>query len=263
MESRRARGGGLLALGWALALEGTMAKLSLAVAGLIVLGGVVTAIVIARGDHPEALADVPLVASSALAWGAGTLLAFAASAHAFRRDRERGIRALVSARARSDSEYLAARVIGLARVVAAVTVVGTLVSGFAATLAARGSAVAVHVLGSTVAAVTFSVAFAAVIAPVGFATLGARSRVGGYLALVTVLVVPELLEGPLTRIMPEGWGELASIPGVLLALRSSLGQTTFDPLRLMRAAALIALIVLVAMVVVRGQLARFDREQTA
>jgi hypothetical protein len=56
MESRRARGGGLLALGWALALEGAVAKLSLVIAALIVLGGVVTAVVMARGDHPESLA---------------------------------------------------------------------------------------------------------------------------------------------------------------------------------------------------------------
>jgi choline-glycine betaine transporter len=206
---------------------------------------------------------VPLVASSALVWGAGTLLAFAASVHAFRRDKERGIRALVVARARSDGEYLAARVLGLARVVATVTALGTLAVGLTATLVARGSSVALHVLASTVAAVTFSVAFATIIAPVGFATLAARSRVGGYLALTVVLVVPELLEGPMSRVLPEGWGELVSIPGALAALRSSLLQGSFDPLRLMRATALIGLVVLVALLIVRGQLARFDREEPA
>jgi len=261
MESRRARGAGLLALGWALALEGAVAKVSLVVAALIVFGGLVTAVVMARGDHPESLADVPLVASSALVWGAGTLLAFAAAAHAFRRDKVSGIRALVASRARSDGEYLAARVVGLARVVAAVTATGTLAVGIASALVARGSGLAIHTLATTMAAVVFSVAFAAVIAPVGFATLAARSRVGGYLALTVVLVLPELLAGPMSTILPEGWGELVSIPGALGALRASLLPGSIDPLRLLRASALITLLILASMLVVRGQLARFDREQ--
>src|SRR5580692_5031346 len=115
MDSRRARGRGLLALGGALAVDGPWAKVSIGVGGLIVLGGVAAVLSIAHGDHPERLSSVPLFGSSALAWGAGTLLAFASSAHAFRRDRQRGIRALVAARAGSDGEYLWARVSGLAR----------------------------------------------------------------------------------------------------------------------------------------------------
>jgi len=261
MDSRRARGGGLLALGGALAVDGAMAKASLGVGALIVLGCVATAVVVARGDHPDGLAAMPLVASSALAWGAGTLVAFAASVHAFRRDRESGVRALISARARSDGEYLWARVTGLARVVAAITVGGTLLTGLAAALASQSPPLALRTLEATAAGVAFSVAFAATLAPVGLATLGARSRVGGYFALVGVLVLPELLQGPMTRLLPDGWGELASIPGALLALRSSLVPPSFDPLRFMRAFALLALVVLVALLVVRGQLARFDRER--
>jgi hypothetical protein len=240
-----------------------MAKISLGVAGLIVFASVVTALVIARGDHPDGLASVPLVASSALAWGAGTLLTFASSVHAFRRDRENGIRALVASRARSDEEYLGARVSGLARTVAVLTAGGTLLTGLATALAAKNPTLAVRALESTAAAMAFSVAFAATLAPVGFATLAARSRVGGYFALVGVLVLPELFERPLTRILPEGWGELASIPGALLALRGSLVPVTFDPLRFLRAFALLVLTVLLALLVVRGQLARFDRENPA
>src|SRR5580692_7525046 len=186
MDSRRARGRGLLALGGALAVDGPLAKVSLGVGALIVLGGVVAVASVARGDHPERLASVPIVASSALAWGAGTLLAFATSAHAFRRDQQRGIRALVAARAGSDGEYLWARVSGLARVLAIVTTGGTLVLGLAAALAAGRGALALRTLGATGAGAAFSIAFAATLAPVGLATLGARSRVGGYFALLTV-----------------------------------------------------------------------------
>src|ERR1019366_6512186 len=79
MESRRPRGGGLLALGRKLAVEGLLARVSVALGAFIVVGSVVWAIAVARGAHCEGLSSVPLVASSALAWGAGTLLAFAAS----------------------------------------------------------------------------------------------------------------------------------------------------------------------------------------
>jgi hypothetical protein len=226
----------------------------------IVLGSVVWAIAVARGDRSEGLASVPLVASSALAWGAGTLLAFAASVHAFRSDRDRGIRALIAARARSDGEYLWSRVLGLTRVLAAVTVGGTFIVGVSSALAARGGHLALRTLESTGAAIVFSLAFAATLAPVALATLGARSRVGGYLALVFVLVLPELLQGWVTSILPEGWGELASIPGALGALRASLLPWVADPLRFTRALAVLALVVALALLVVRGQLARFDRE---
>jgi hypothetical protein len=260
MESRRARGGGLLSLGSALALEGPMAKVSLGVAAVTVLTSIVAALAIARGNHPEGLSSVPTVGSSALAWGAGTLLTFASSVRAFRRDREHGIRALVTARARSDGEYLGARVAGLARVVAATVAGGTLLIGLATALAARDRKLVLGALESTGAAVVFSVAFAAILAPIGFATLAARSRVSGYFALLGVLVLPELLQRPLSRILPDGWGELVSIPGALAALRGSLAPLTFDPLRFSRAFALLVLAGLLALLVVRGQLARFDRE---
>jgi hypothetical protein len=263
MESRRARGGGLLALGGALAVEGAMAKFAWVVAVLIILGSLVATAAIARGDHPQGLASVPLVASSALAWGSGTLLAFAASLHAFRRDRDHGIRALVSARARSDGEYLAARTIGLARAVAAMTAGGTLLIGLIAALVSRDRHLAAHTVEATVAGIVYSVAFAALLAPVGLATLAARSRVGGYFTLLVVLLLPEMLKGPMTRLLPEGWGEIASIPGALAALRASLLPTEFDPLRFLRAFSLLLMTMLLALLVVRGQLARFDRENPA
>jgi len=248
MESRRSRGGGLVALGGALARSGITAKVSLGLGAAIAVSFAAASLVIARGDRPEGLAALPLLASSALAWGSGTLLAFAASVHAFHRDRLEGVRALLAARGRSDGEYLASRILGLARSLALVTAGGTLASGAIATLAAR-----------TGASVVFAIAFAATLAPIALATLGARSRVGGYLVLALVVGLPELLQGWSAHVLPEGWAELASIPSALTTLRSSLLPDAFDALRFARAFALLALLVAVALLVVRGQLARFDR----
>jgi hypothetical protein len=259
MELRRSRGGGLVALGGALARGGLSARISLGLGAAVVLFAGAASLVIARGARPEELANVPLLTSSALAWGSGTLLAFAASAHAFRRDRQQGVRALLTARGRSDGEYLASRILGLTRTLAAVTAGGTLASGAAATLAARSPSLALRTLGCTGASVVFAVAFAATLAPIAIATLGARSRVGGYLALLAVLALPELLQGWSAHVLPEGWAELTSIPGALMTLRSSLLPDAFDALRFMRAFAVLALCVALSLLVMRGQLARFDR----
>jgi len=263
MESRRSRGGGLVALGGALARSGPAAKISLGLGAAIALFGTGASVVMARGARPEGLANVPLLTSSALAWGAGTLLAFAASVHAFRRDKQQGVRALLAARGRSDGEYLASRILGLARALAAVTAGGTLVAGVAATLLAQNASLAIRTLAGTGASFIFAIAFAATLAPIALATLGARSRVGGYLALIAVLVIPELLGGWAAHVLPEGWAELASIPGALTTLRSSLLPDAFDALRFAHAFAVLALVAAVALFVVRGQLARFDRERPA
>jgi hypothetical protein len=261
MESRRSRGGGLVALGGALARSGMTAKVSLVLGAAIAVSFAGASLVIARGDRPEGLAALPLLASSALAWGAGTLLAFAASVHAFRRDQQEGVRALLAARGRSDGEYLASRILGLARSLTLVTAGGTLAAGAIATLAARSPSLALRTLACTGASIVFAIAFAATLAPLAMATLGARSRVGGYLALVAVVVIPELLQGGSAHVLPEGWAELASIPAALTTLRSSLLPDAFDALRFARAFAVLALVVAVALLVVRGQLARFDRER--
>jgi hypothetical protein len=62
------------------------------------------------------------------------------------------------------------------------------------------------------------------------------------------------------RVLPEGWGELGSIPGALGALRASLSPGALDPLRFARAFAMLALVVALSLIAVRAQLARFDRE---
>jgi hypothetical protein len=262
MESRRPRGGGLVALGAALARSGPMAKVALALGAATTLVGAGASLVIARGKRPEGLASVPVLTSTALCWGAGMLIVFAASVHAFRRDRQQGVRALLVARGRSSGEYLASRIFGLTRTLAAAMAGGTIIAGVSATLVAESRPLALRTLACTGASLFFAVAFAATLAPVAVATLGARSRVGGYLALLAVLVLPVLLEGWLGRVLPDGWAELATIPSALEALRSALLPDTFDGLRFARAFSVLALFVAISLFVARRQLARFDRERS-
>src|SRR4051812_98542 len=107
-----------IALGLNLARRGIMPMLALGVSFLTVLTVVLVAIMLAGKSATAPVHDVPLVASSALAWGGGILHAFGTSAHAFRNDRRDGIRDLLVARTTSLRGYMVARVGGLAAMLA-------------------------------------------------------------------------------------------------------------------------------------------------
>jgi hypothetical protein len=67
----------------------------------------------------------------------------------------------------------------------------------------------------------YSLAFAITLGPVAMAALGARTRAGGYLTLLAVLILPEAIESYTARILPPGWHELTSIPAALEAVRGA------------------------------------------
>jgi hypothetical protein len=239
----QARRRALGALGIHLARRGIIAPVSLGIAALTVLGAIAAAFVIARGGPRPPLDRVPSVAASALAWGAGVLLAFAASAHALRRDREEGLTALLRMRGAEQRAYVWSRVGGLTLLLLVVVAGGTFVSGLSATLVATRVGVALRALQGTGASLVYAIAFALTLGPLAMAALGARSRAGGYAWLVTVLIVPELL-APLTRaVVPSGWTELVSIPGALGALRGALMPAGVRPWMAVKALFVLALVV--------------------
>jgi hypothetical protein len=249
------RGSGLFGLGAFLARRGLTAAIGLAMTLAGVGGFGAMAIYVARRNR-DALPKVPLMASSALAFGVGVLVAFVASTRVFRRDEDDGVRALLRVHGVSATRYLMARVAGLTVFLAVLVGGGTLLVGLIATLAARNRAVAVHTLQASLAGVVFALAFAVTFAPVAMATLAGRSRGGGYLALLFVLVVPELVAPSLGRWMAPRWADVCSIPGALLALRTSVAPVGVDVFLLGRSVAVLLAIIVVSLLVVRLELAR-------
>lgn len=254
--SRAARRRSQLALCFRLAARGPLAWLSIAIAVLTLLGAIVVSLAVARRGAHAPLANVPDVASSAFAWGAGVLLAFAAAAHAFRRDRSEGIFDLLVARGGSTRAYAWARVGGLVILLAIVIAGGSAVTGIVATLAAARAGLAASTLQATFASVLYGLAFAVVLAPIALATLGARSRAGGYLWLLVVLVLPELFERWSARVLPDAWRELVSVPAALAALKSSLMPPGIDLARAIRASVVLTIVTVIAMLVVRREITR-------
>jgi hypothetical protein len=256
------RYGPLLALGASLARRGLLARFAIGIGISTVLFACAIAVAIARRGGDAPVHTVPLVTSSALAWGAGFLLAFSSAAHALRRDRTEGVQHLLVARTTSLRAYIIARIGGLAAVIAIVVAGGTLLTGVVAIAASVKSGGIPRTLQATGASFVFAIAFAAVVAPLAFAALGARSRVGGYFFLLFVIVLPELFAGLLNGLLPESLLEVLAIPSALSALRSALAPGSFDALRTMRALVAIALWILFASFLVRRTVAMLDRGES-
>jgi hypothetical protein len=222
---------------------------------LTVIGFGALAGVMAHKGSEGALARVPLLASSALAFGVGVLAAFGVSLGAFQRDEREGVRALLVARGITPFGYVRLRVIGLGVLLRLLVGGGSLLVGLAALLLARSRHAALETLQSTFAALVFGIAFSAVFAPVAMAALAPRNRVRGYLALLLVLVGPELLVPMLRRSLSSSWLSLFSIPDALLGLRAALAPPGVDFAEAGRALLVLVVIALLAMAFVRAELA--------
>jgi hypothetical protein len=220
----------------------------------------VTVLLSSRGPQSPAH-EVPLLASSALAWGGGFLLAFAAAAHALRRDRADGIRELFVSRTGSLRGYLFARVGGLAALMAICVAGGTLLCGVVGIAGASRAVSVPRMIQATGAGIVFSIAFSAVIAPIAFAALGARSRIGGYLFLLAVVTLPEVVVTTMGSALPSVIADVLSIPSALAALRTALAPGSLDLARAVRAIVALSLFVAFAMFLVRRDAILVDQPE--
>ncbi|WP_394846632.1 hypothetical protein LZC95_04095 [Pendulispora brunnea] len=253
----------LVALGAVLALGGTMPRLAIGVAGVTTLTAVVLTAVMARLESHPPLELMASLTASALAWGAGVLLAFASAIQALRRDRDEGIRQLAGARTgeRATASYLWARVAGLAAALFAMIGGGVALAGLVAMLAARHAGLVLQCAQSTVASLVYAAGFSVTMAPLAMAALGARSRAGGFFGLLVLVFLPELLLEWSQKLLPEPWGELASLPSALASLRGALMPEHVDALRFVRAAVVLALASAIALGWLAYQLSRLDEER--
>jgi hypothetical protein len=223
----------------------------------LALVGTVAGVVAAGLGRSEPYADaIPPVASAALSWGTGVMVAFGASLRAAHRDRDDGVLALLRARGVGASGYVFARAGGLAIVLAGTLGAGVLCVATAATL---GSARPLATARVGAGAVAYALAFAATIAPLALATVGGRSRGLGYLALLSILALPEAVAPWTRQVLPPGWRELTSIPAALDAVRHGVARP--DALApAARALVGLAVVIIASLLVVRGRVARVSAE---
>jgi hypothetical protein len=234
-----------------------MVRASLALVALGSIAGIVAAVT-GRG-RPWAEA-VPAIASAAIAWSAGVMVVFAAALRIVHRDRDEGVLALLQARGIGPGAYVVARAGGIVAVLAATMGTGVAFVGAAAIASAASPSAVRAALGG----VAYALAFAATLGPVAMATVGARSRVLGYLALLAVLALPEALAPWTQGLLPHGWRELTSIPAALDAVRHGVARPGGGA-PAARALVGLAVTIVLSLVVVRTRVARVscDRAEEA
>ncbi len=250
----------LALLGASLARRGVMVTIAIVIS---VLTGVVLAVLafaFARRGSDAPIHDVPLLASSAIAWGGGFLHAFSASASALRRDRSEGIRHLFVARTTSLRGYLFARIGGLVAILAVIVGGSTLLTGAVAILAHAETQTLARTIQATFAAFVFSLAFACVIAPIALAALGARSRMSGYVFLLLSVFLPEVLVLTMKGSWPSEVTELLAPPSALGALRAALSPGTVDMFRFGRALLALVVFAVTGIFFVRRDVILLERE---
>ena len=245
-----------LALGFWLASRGATVRAGLGLAALAAAGSLVA---VAASSGGRAAARVPWFTAQIVAWGAGVTIAFGGALHAIRRDRDEGVVALVRARGMGAATYVQGRVGGLALLVAVAVGGPTAVAAIASTSVARPAWLAVQ---TSLGALAYALAFAATIAPIALATLSARSRLGGYLSLLAVLVLPELASPWTTNMLPRGWSELTSIPSALAAVGAMFASPAAS-VRAARAAVGLLAVVAASLVAVVARLPNVDARGAA
>lgn len=186
-------------------------------------------------------------------------IAFGTAFRAIERDRQQGIVALLHARGADVRAYVTGRVGGLVIVLAAVTGSASFIAGLAATSVGTPPGPAIR---SSIAALVYSLAFSATLGPVCMAALGARSRVGGYVALLFILVAPELLSSWTSEVLPRGWDELTSIPAALEAVQAGAASPVQRGAQAARALVGLATVAVASLFVVAIRASRVHAERT-
>lgn len=235
------------ALGLHLGTRGVLPKLTLGIAACTSLGMAVVAVVVARHGRETSVADTVKLSTDLLAWGVGVMLAFLTASKALRSDAEQGVVTLARLRGLSLFGYVVGRTAGLALLLFATVAGGAFLPALVGALAAPTAGAVVQAARALAGALVYGAAYALTMATVCFAALGPRSRFGGYLALLALLVVPELV----SEVLPRDWAGVATIPGALGKLRECLVPGKAGVLAGLRATAVLALVVATSLLVAR------------
>jgi hypothetical protein len=126
----------------------------------------------------------------------------------------------------------------------------TLIDGIAAGVATASSVQAVR---ESFAAFAYALVFSALLGPLAFAALGSGSRAGGYLTLLAVLGVPELIANWTVKLLPEGWHELTSITAALGAIHHSIASRGASCFPMVRATLGVMAVIAASLLVIRAR----------
>lgn len=227
---------------------------SCVIAGLTMFGGAATALRVRHVDRTSS-ALLTLI-TWVLVWGTGVLLAFGLSSRALVRDHQDGILDLFERHAFGRTAYILARTFGIACVLAAVLGAATLLSGTAIALMSFRPLESLRAVGATLGAAAYVLLFSFTMAPLALAALGGRGKAGGYVVLLFLLGIPEVIAKMTEGVLPASFHELLSFGGALSAARDSLLPYSFDIGRFLRATFVLVLVAAMGVLFLHREVAR-------
>lgn len=217
----------LLRFAMTLATRGWLSKFALLSAVLIVVGAGLAIGILSHRELAPPLAEMVTLTTSALSWGSGATLAFASSLHATRDDVQSGLVELARLRGFSEARYALSRTFGLAVVVFFVIACGAVLTAMASLAVAPRASVGA-IASALRSGVLYGATFAVVVSPLAMAALGARSRLQGYLILLSLLVLPELLRPYTKTLVAPELHDLLTLPTLLGVVQRATGAGGHD-----------------------------------
>jgi len=221
---------------------------------MTVFGGALVSLRLSNVGHTSSAQLV--IITWCLAWGAGIFVAFGLASRAFIRDHQEGIADLFERHAKGQNAYLAARIAGIAFIVALVVGGAIGLSGLILILSSHQVAESGRALAATLAALVYALFFSITISPLALCALGGRGRGSGYIVLLFCIGVPEMIARGAARWIPASFIDLISFPGALSAVRDSLLVGSIDPLRFVRASLVLAFAVGLSFLYLKREVAR-------
>ncbi len=231
-------------------------RTGLARIGLVLAAGSAVAAAILAKGHASAFASrLPTLVAMGVAWSAGISVAFGGALLALRGDLDQGVIALVRMRGVGLPAYVRGRIWGLTVLIALTVGAAVLGVGFTTILEAPDRLAATR---EAAAALTYACAFAITMGPLAMAALGTGNRLVGYLCLLAVIALPELLAGWTEPLLPSGWRELTSIPSALAAVAAGVRSGAQSSWPMVRASAGLAAVVAASLAAVWARLAQAE-----
>ena len=228
-----------------------LARIGLALAA----GSAVVAAILAKGHASAFASRLPTLVSMGVAWSAGISVALGGALLALRGDLDQGVVALARTRGVGLPAYARGRIWGLTVLIAFTVGAAVLGVAFTTILEAPDRLAATR---EAAAALTYAFAFAVTMGPLAMAALGTGGRLIGYLCLLAVIGLPELLAGWTETLLPAGWRELTSIPSALAAVAAGVRSGAPAFWHMLRALAGLAAIVAASLAAVWARLAQAE-----
>ncbi len=212
----------LLRVGLLFALRSVRVRLALGLSLLVTLMLLSFAFLAIRIETRPSFPLFPVAASNAMTLGPGVFVVLALTVDVFRRDRREGVWNYYRSRGVRFNEYARTRMLGAFVLTFLAVFAAPLLLGMVGLLFAPNARLSMAMLGTFVGVTLFSLSYAALLVALAWAAFAPRPFAKGYVMVLLVMVLPEIVAPYVSGWLPEGWVDLLTVRTLLASFRASL-----------------------------------------